>query len=71
MVNVREIDLSQYKGITRREAMLSIETGEEVVCRFIRKGKSDIAVISTMVDLSQAVNVEQKKNCDKLEFFKK
>ncbi len=69
MVNV-SVDLSQYKEITRRDAMLSIGAGEKVIGRLVRKVKADVYEISTMEDLSHAVNMEQKGMYDKLELYK-
>ena len=67
----KNIDLSQYEEINRREAMLSIGAGEKVICRLVIGEKSDISEISTMSDLSHVVNVEQNRLCDKLKFYQK
>ena len=72
MFNNVQIDLTQYDEINRREAMLTIRAGEEVVCRLIRTNmKPDILILSTMEQLSQVITEEQRGICDKIEFYKK
>lgn len=71
MINNIQIDLTQYEELNRREAMLMIRAGEEVVCRLIRNDmKPDILTLSTMEQLSQVITEEQRGICDKVELYK-
>lgn len=71
MINNIQIDLTQYEELNRREAMLMIRAGEEVVCRLIRSNmKPDILILSTMEQLSQVITEEQRGICDKVFLYK-
>ena len=68
MNNNVQIDLTQCRELNRREAMLTIRAGEEVVCRLIRSNmKPDILILSTM---AQVITEEQRGICDKVELYK-
>jgi hypothetical protein len=72
MFNNVQFDLTQYEELNRREAMLAIRAGEKVVCRLVRNTKKcDFREISSMEELTETIQEEQRKFCDKLEFYKR
>lgn len=64
---VERCELLRNKEITRREALLSIESGNKVICQMDGK---EISEISTMQELQKVVNLEQRKICNELKFYK-
>lgn len=75
-----KIDLKKCKQINRREALLMLQKGEELVCRTeSRKNErtalkpevsEEIFTISSMEKLQKVVLQEQRGLYDKVEFFK-
>ena len=75
-----KIDLKDFKEINRREALLAIQKGEEVVCRTVNKKTERTAVkssvsetistISSMEELQKVILTEQRGLYDEVKFYK-
>ena len=71
MVSV-QVDLTQYEEINRSQAMRNIRNGEKVTCRLVRNNMNpDIYELSIIEELTSVILEEQKKLCEKVEFYKK
>lgn len=55
--------------ITRREALILLKTGESIICRIREKG--EYLEVNSQEEMVKAVELEQKKIYDELQFYKK
>ena len=64
------VDLTNYEKVNRQTALLSVGKSN-IVAKVKDRGKTDLYEISTMKDLQEVVNLEQKGlYCDALTFYK-
>ena len=64
------VDLTNYEKVNRQTALLSVGKSN-IVAKVKDRGKTDLYEISTMKDLQEVVNLEQKGlYCDELTFYK-
>lgn len=64
------VDLKDYEKINRQTALLNVATSK-IVAEVKDGDKTDLYEISTMEDLKEVINLEQRRlYCDKLTFYK-